>query len=140
MVQLLKTDVPLSVKIAVAISLGQVFYLLVTTGLGAAVSPEKGATLIIAAFYLLITLFLVGGALALLKGRRFGQPLVLVWQLFAFIIGVRSVVGGQIFFGLAIAILSGVVVLASCSKATVDYVTHEARCRQPVSDNNQSSQ
>lgn len=127
MIQLSTTDVPLSVKIAVAISLGQVLYLLVTTGLGVVASPEKGATLVIAAFYLLMTLFLAGGAIALFQGRRFGQPLVLVWQLFAFIIGVQSAVGGQLFFGLATAFLSGVVVLATCSKATVDFVTYKAQ-------------
>lgn len=114
---------PLSVKIAVAISLGQVIYLLATTGLGIIASADRGTALVIAAFYLVVTLALAVGAFALLQGRRFGQPLILVWQLFAFIIGIQTAVGGQLFIGAGTAVLSGMVILAVCAKSTVDYVT-----------------
>lgn len=114
---------PLSVKITLAISLGQVIYFLARTGLGIMDSADRGTTLVIAAFYLMVTLALAVGAYALLQGRRFGQPLVLVWQLFAFIIGIQTALGGQLLIGAGAVILSGVVILAVCAKSTVDYVT-----------------
>lgn len=116
-------DAPLSIKIAVAVSLGQVLYIFVTTGLGVVASADKESTPVIALFYILIAVALAGGAIALLRGRRFGQPLVLVWQLFAFIIGVQTAVGGQLYIGIGAAFMSGVAVLATCAKSTVDYVT-----------------
>lgn len=121
------TDVPLSIKIAVVVSLAQVIYLLVTTVLGVIASEDMGASLVIAAFYILIALALAVGSIALWQGRRFGQPLVLVWQLFALIIGVQSAVGGQLFWGIITATLSGIVVLATCAKTSIEYVTPKTR-------------
>lgn len=110
-------------KILVGLSLLQALYLAVTALIGTVTSADIGTASVIASFYFIIALALAVGAIAVWKAQRFGQPLVLVWQLFAVIIGVQTALGGDYLLGLATVIISGAVIMMLFTRSTLGYLT-----------------
>lgn len=115
--------IPGPVKILVGLSLLQALYLAVTALIGTFTSADIGTASVIASFYFIIALALAVGAIAVWKAQRFGQPLVLVWQLFAVIIGVQTALGGDYLLGLATVIISGAVIMLLFTRSTLGYLT-----------------
>ena len=115
--------IPGPVKILVGLSLLQALYLAVTALIGTVTSADIGTASVIASFYFIIALALAVGAIAVWKAQRFGQPLVLVWQLFAVIIGVQTALGGDYLLGLATVIISGAVIMLLFTRSTLGYLT-----------------
>ena len=107
---------PVPVKILVGLSLLQALYLVVT-----------GGASVIASFYFIIALALAVGAVAVWRAQRFGQPLVLVWQLFAVIIGVQTTLGGDYPVGLATVSISGAVILLLFTRSTLEHLAPSSR-------------
>lgn len=115
--------IPGPVKILVGLSLLQALYLAVTALIGTVTSADIGTASVIASFYFIIALALAVGVIAIWKAQRFGQPLVLVWQLFAVIIGVQTALGGDYLLGLATVIISGAVIMLLFTRSTLGYLT-----------------
>ncbi|WP_237223066.1 hypothetical protein [Rothia nasimurium] len=118
---------PIPVKILVGLSLLQALYLVVTALIGTFASSDIGGASVIASFYFIIALALAVGAVAVWKAQRFGQPLVLVWQLFAVIIGVQTTLGGDYLVGLATVGISGAVILLLFTRSTLEHLAPSSR-------------
>lgn len=118
---------PVPVKILVGLSLLQALYLVITALIGAFASADIGGASVIASFYFIIALALAVGAVAVWRAQRFGQPLVLVWQLFAVIIGVQTTLGGDYLVGLATVGISGAVILLLFTRSTLEHLTPSSR-------------
>ncbi|WP_237199764.1 hypothetical protein [Rothia nasimurium] len=118
---------PIPVKILVGLSLLQALYLVVTALIGTFASADIGGASVIASFYFIIALALAVGAVAVWKAQRFGQPLVLVWQLFAVIIGVQTTLGGDYLVGLATVGISGAVILLLFTRPTLEHLAPSSR-------------
>lgn len=119
--------VPVPVKILVGLSLLQALYLVVTALVGTFSSADIGGASVIASFYFIIALALAVGAVAVWKAQRFGQPLVLVWQLFAVIIGVQTALGGDYLVGLTTVVISGAVIMLLFTRSTLGYLAPSSR-------------
>lgn len=118
---------PVPVKILVGLSLLQALYLVVTALIGTFASADIGGASVIASFYFIIALALAVGAVAVWRAQRFGQPLVLVWQLFAVIIGVQTTLGGDYPVGLATVGISGAVILLLFTRSTLEHLAPSSR-------------
>lgn len=118
---------PVPVKILVGLSLLQALYLVVTALIGTFASADIGGSSVIASFYFIIALALAVGAVAVWRAQRFGQPLVLVWQLFAVIIGVQTTLGGDYLVGLATVGISGAVILLLFTRSTLEHLAPSPR-------------
>lgn len=118
---------PIPVKILVGLSLLQALYLVVTALIGTFASTDIGGASVIASFYFIIALALAVGAVAVWRAQRFGQPLVLVWQLFAVIIGVQTTLGGDYLVGLVTVGISGAVILLLFTRSTLEHLAPLSR-------------
>ncbi len=118
---------PIPVKILVGLSLLQALYLVVTALIGTFASTDIGGASVIASFYFIIALALAVGAVAVWRAQRFGQPLVLVWQLFAVIIGVQTTLGGDYLVGLVTVGVSGAVILLLFTRSTLEHLAPLSR-------------
>lgn len=114
---------PISVKVLACICCVQIVYLVAVAVWGISASAQPGQATVIASFYFLVAAALGVGAGAVWRGQRFGQPLVLVWQLFAVIIGVQTALGGAILEGLVTLVLSATALLLLFSRSTLSHVT-----------------
>lgn len=118
---------PIPVKILVGLSLLQALYLVVTALIGTFASTDIGGASVIASFYFIIALALAVGAAAVWRAQRFGQPLVLVWQLFAVIIGVQTTLGGDYLVGLVTVGISGAIILLLFTRSTLEHLAPLSR-------------
>lgn len=119
--------VPRPVKILVGLSLSQALYLAFRALIGIITSTESGGAVVTASFYFIISLALGVGALAIWRAQRFGQTLVLVWQLFAVIIGIQTALGGDYLVGITAATIGGAVILLLFTRSTLEYLTPSSR-------------
>ncbi|WP_421084609.1 hypothetical protein [Rothia nasimurium] len=113
---------PTSVLIVAFIGALQMIYLVVVAIWGTIRADELGPATVLASFYFILAGALGLGLFALYQGKRFGQPLVLVWQLFAVIIGVQTALGGFYLMGISSTVLAGCAVLLLFSKDTMGYL------------------
>lgn len=116
------SKMPRAVIAVVSLCCLQVIYLVITTLTGLWRAESSSAVAVSAAFYFLITAALGAGALALLQGKRFGFPLVLVWQLFAVILSVQLMLSGVYLLGGLSLAVSAMVVLLLFSRAVLEHI------------------
>ncbi|WP_237188472.1 hypothetical protein [Rothia nasimurium] len=119
--------VPVSVLVLALIGAVQITYILGDAILGILSSENLGVASVLASFYFILAGVLGIGLFAVYQGRRFGQPLVLVWELFAVIIGVQTALGGYFLMGIASTALAGACVLLLFTKETLLYLASSSQ-------------
>lgn len=100
----------------------QALYLIYSALSGILLSDQKGPAAVAASFYLILTLALAVGSWGLWAGHRFGHSLLLVWQLFALIIGVQTATAGFLVLGIASSLISGCQLLLLFSGPTLSHL------------------
>lgn len=70
-----------------------------------------GRIIALAIFFLVIAAVIAFSACKLLAGKPSARSMLLVWQLFAVILGVQTGVGGQLFIGLLAVFLGGLAIM-----------------------------
>lgn len=113
---------PVAVKAALVVAGGQALAVTVLAFMGLLASSDRSVSLPLFIFFLMVAASLLAGIFALAKKRPFGRSLVLVWQLFALIIGVQSALSGFLIYGLVMAVTGGFTLLLLFSRSTLDYL------------------
>lgn len=113
---------PVAVKAALVVAGGQALAVTVLAFMGLLASSDRSVSLPLFIFFLMVAASLLAGIFALAKKRPFGRSLVLVWQLFALIIGVQSALSGILIYGLVMAVTGGFTLLLLFSRSTLDYL------------------
>lgn len=118
-------SLPLTIKLILALTSLQILYLLIDVIQGLLVADQLGQASVIASFYLILALALGSGAAGLYQGKGYGRALVLVWELFAVIIGVQLALAGATFWGIASLALAAAVILLLFSRSSLAYLFPE---------------
>lgn len=117
---------PAAVKAVLGVAGGQALAVLALAFMGLLASSDRSVSLPLFIFFLMVAASLLVGIFALAKKRPFGRSLVLVWQLFALIIGVQSALSGFLIYGLVMAVTGGFTLLLLFSRSTLDYLASGA--------------
>lgn len=80
------------------------------------------STIMLSIFFLLIAIFIALAAHMLTQRKSSGRSLLLVWQLFLFVIGLQAFFGGQLLGGLIATVLALVVIITVLSHPTHLYL------------------
>lgn len=118
---------PLTIKIILALTSLQVLYLLIDLLQGLLAAHQLGQASVIASFYLILALALGAGAAGLYQGKGYGRALVLVWELFAVIIGVQLALAGATFWGLVSLGVAATIILLLFSSSSLAYLFPERK-------------
>lgn len=113
---------PHTVKLAVLLAGLEVALVALSAVIGIFASSDMGAALPIGLFFLLVAASLALGIVFLWKRRRAGRSLILVWQLFAVIIGVQTALGGAVAGGIVTAAVGGALILLLFAPSTATYL------------------
>ncbi|MDO4252676.1 MAG: hypothetical protein Q4C74_05520 [Rothia sp. (in: high G+C Gram-positive bacteria)] len=75
------------------------------------------SSLMLGGFFLLLALLLTLGINLLSRGKPSGRSILLVWQLFAIMLGVHNALAGQLLVGILVAVIAAIILLLLFSSA-----------------------